>query len=350
MPQQPLPFRGGSRGPLPRRPLLSSPEELTDFMPRIDKLPDPEHSADLGRPARSGPPSGRRPSRPAAHAGRSAPSGSVRPATAKPRGRGFGVVRTIGELCLTAGVVVLLFMFYEVYVTNLFAAHKQSEATNALNQEWANQRANHYDLTDGHGIAKMYVPALGADYQFTIVYGVTQADLAIGPGYNPGTALPGQPGNFAVSGHRVGQDAPFNDIDLMQSCDAIIVETQSDWYVYRVLPMKNERANWASTRGQLPRCSGQNGESKVQPLVGEYSQTDGQEVVLPNEGDVIAPIPHYPYTTLSDGQELKLMTLTTCTPKFDASHRLILHAILVRDWKKDPSKPNQAPPEMAETS
>ena len=137
----------------------------------------------------------------------------------------------------------------------------------------------HFNVTDGQGIAKMFIPALGADYEFTIIEGTTQADLAIGPGHYTGTALPGQPGNFAVAGHRVGEGDPFNDIDLVQPCDAIVVETQSDWYVYRMLPMLNQRKNWNPASN--PLGYGRNGEAKVQPLGGEYAQTNGQEIVLP---------------------------------------------------------------------
>ncbi|HEX3785232.1 MAG TPA: class E sortase [Pseudonocardiaceae bacterium] len=268
-------------------------------------------------------------------------------------GRARTAVRTAGELCLTAGLVVLLFVVYEVYVTNIFSAQKQSTATAALNKEWdtvGSGRSTHYNVTEGQGIAKMFIPALGADYQFTIIEGTNANDLAIGPGHYIGTQLPGQPGNFAVAGHRVGEGAPFDDLALVQPCDAIIVETQSDWFVYRMLPLKSQRADWATTGASQPLCNGPDGDSKVQPLGGEYSQTDGEEIVLPTEGDVVAPVPHYPYTNLSSGQEVALMTLTTCNPKFSDVQRLILHAVLVKDWQKDPSHPNYTPPELKETS
>lgn len=275
---------------------------------------------------------------------------STRPPAAA-GGKGRNVVRTLGEVCLTAGLVVLLFVVYEVYVTNIFSAQKQTNATQALNKQWDTvgaDRTTHFNVADGQGIAKMFIPALGVDYQFTIIEGTTQADLAIGPGHYTGTALPGQPGNFAVAGHRVGEGDPFNDIDLVQPCDAIIVETQSDWYVYRMLPLANQRNNWNPASN--PLCNGPDGDAKVQPLGGEYSQTNGQEIVLPSEGDVIAPVPHYPYTNLSSGQEVSLMTMTTCNPKFSDAQRLIVHSVLVKDWQKDPAHPNYTPPELKETS
>jgi sortase (surface protein transpeptidase) len=276
---------------------------------------------------------------------------STRPPAAAGASRASKVVRSVGELCLTAGLVVLLFVVYEVYVTNIFSAQKQSTATQALNNEWdtvGTARDAHYNVTEGQGIAKMFIPALGVDYQFTVIEGTNAADLAIGPGHYNGTALPGQPGDFAVAGHRVGEGAPFNDLDLVQPCDSIVVETQGDWYVYRMLPLIGQRSNWNPASN--PLCNGPDGDAKVVPLTGEYSQTNGQEIVLPTEGDVIAPVSHYPYTNLSSGQEVSLMTMTTCHPKFSDKQRMILHAVLVKDWQKDPSHPNYTPPELKETS
>lgn len=233
---------------------------------------------------------------------------------------------------------------------NRFSEQKQANATSELNQQWAS-RTGHYDLADGHGMAKMYIPALGRDNQFTIVEGTTQADLAIGPGHYVDTALPGQPGDFAVAGDGVGQGTPFSDLDHLQSCDAIVVETQTDWFAYRVLPEKSEVAGWVNGKGKTAQCSGIDGEAIVQPPAGKYSQTVGQEIVPRSESDVVAPVPHNPDITLPSNQELALMTMTTTSPRnSSASQLLVVHAVLVRDWTKDRSKSNQVPPEMTETS
>jgi sortase A len=275
------------------------------------------------------------------------------PPAAKVGGRTFA--HTLGEVLITAGMVVLLFVVYELYITNIFSAQKQANATTALDKEWDTvttgpQRTTHYDLNDGAGIAKLYIPALGSDFHFTVIEGTNPDDLAIGPGHYVGTSLPGQPGNFAVAGHRVGEGAPFNDLDLVQSCDAIVVESQTDWFVYRMLPMTSEQAGWATGKGKTAQCDGIDGEGKVAPLGGLYAKTPGQEIVLPSEGDVVAPVPHYPNAKVSTGQEASLLTLTTCHPKFSDKQRMILHAVLTKDYKKDPAHPNQSPPELKETS
>ena len=102
-------------------------------------------------------------------------------------------------------------------------------------------------------------------------------------------------------------------------------------------------AGWAAGKGAQPQCKG------VAPLGGPYAGLVGQETVLPSEGDVIAPVPHKQNLELPAGQEVALMTLTTCTPKFSASHRLILHAVLTNQYAKDPKQPDKVPPELKET-
>jgi sortase A len=278
------------------------------------------------------------------------PSPRPRPDRVEPQqDRTRTVVRTIGEVLITLGMVLLLFVIYEVYITDLLSAGKQREATAQLDDRWKGQevpagpeRTDHFEgLGEGEGFAKMYIPAFGADFEFTIVEGTTTESLEVGPGHYTDTAYPGQPGNFSVAGHRVGKGAPFNDINLIQSCDAIVVETQYSWYIYRMVPLEEEKAGWAEGKGQDPRCEG------VSVLGGPYKDLVGQEIVLPTNGDVIAPVPHGP--EVSSGEMASLMTLTTCHPRFSDKERLIVHAVLVDQWAKDPSKPDERPVELQES-
>jgi sortase A len=325
----PPPFGGRPAGWRPR----PTPDPPTEFIPRIDVIQHPE------------PPVG-----PSEDDTDYEAEADHRSSQEQPKEIGRKVVRTFGELFITAGMVILLFVVYEVYWTDLISAGKQTQATSSLENQWkdtvappGDQRGTHYDLNEGQGFARLYIPALGADYHFTIVEGTTDADLDIGPGHYKNSALPGQPGNFSVAGHRVGKGAPFNDLDLVSSCDAIVVETQTDWFVYRMMPTAEEMAAWdTSGKGTQPKC-------KNLKLGGQYSQVVGQETVLPSQGDVIAPVPHQPDLALPAGQQASMMTLTTCTPKFSASHRLILHAVLTNQYKKDAAHPDKAPLELKET-
>jgi len=70
-------------------------------------------------------------------------------------------IRGVGELLLTVGLVVLLFVFYEAYFTNWSSAEKQHEATAKLDDIWHNGRGLVDRPVKGAGIAKLYVPAFG---------------------------------------------------------------------------------------------------------------------------------------------------------------------------------------------
>jgi sortase (surface protein transpeptidase) len=253
-----------------------------------------------------------------------------------PRSRGAKVVRTFGELLITAGLVVLLFVVYELYVTDLFSAQKQAGASAGLDDDWAKGRELHPDLVDGKAFAKLYIPSFGTDYHFTIQEGTDAAALEVGPGHYQGTALPGEPGDFAVAGHRVGKGAPFNDLDLLSSCDSIVVETQTDFFVYRVLPHSDEITGWATGKGKQPQCSHVSTLRTNAPDGGPYGKTIGREVVNPDQVDVVAPVPHQPADVLPAAQEVSLLTLTTCHPQFSDRQRLIVHAVLTNQYPKTP--------------
>src|SRR3954454_16114114 len=74
------------------------------------------------------------------------------------------VLRGIGQTLITFGLIVLLFVFYEVYVTNWFAAEAQSQVKHELVKDWANGKSDPLelpagatpDLPLGKGIANLY--------------------------------------------------------------------------------------------------------------------------------------------------------------------------------------------------
>lgn len=63
--------------------------------------------------------------------------------------------------------------------------------------------------------------------------GISLRSIDRGPSHWPGTALPGDPGNVVIAGHRVTKTAPFRNIDQLQSGDAVIftVDGQRSTYV-----------------------------------------------------------------------------------------------------------------------
>jgi sortase A len=226
-------------------------------------------------------------------------------------------VRGLGQTLVTVGLVVLLFVVYEVWVTNLFADAKQHRVHQALTQEIA---AGHDPLKGqdklelpagtqvvlpaGRGFANLYIPALGKDYAYTIVEGTNEGDLEKGPGHYANTAIPGQLGNFSVAGHRVGKGEPFLNLDKLKPADAVVVQTATNWYVYTVL-----------------------GDVKTGNLsVPDAQGVVGREIVSPDAVHVVDPVPDHPGATATRA----LMTMTTCTPKYSAEKRMIVHAVLSR--------------------
>jgi len=231
------------------------------------------------------------------------------------------LIRGVGQALITFGLVCLLFVVYELWVTDLFAAREQNHLSQEIHQQWADaptvepapadpaQPAAPFtpspiDVSVGQPFAVIHIPRLaGSDgYSRVVVEGVAQTQLAQGPGHYIGTAMPGEQGNASFAGHRVGRGSPFLDLDKLQPGDAIVVETSDAWFTYRVL---GDRAT---------------GDFTTDP-----SGIPGQEIVLPTQVSVISPTPGGPAAGPASGAYL---TLTTCHPKFSARQRLIIHARL----------------------
>jgi sortase A len=64
-----------------------------------------------------------------------------------------------------------------------------------------------------------------------VMEGIDSAALRLGVGHIPGTALPGQPGNVALAGHR---DTFFRGLRNIHQGDEILLETLNGSYRYRV--------------------------------------------------------------------------------------------------------------------
>lgn len=204
-----------------------------------------------------------------------------------------------GELLITAGVLLLLFVVWQLWWTDVRAEAAQEKRTDALQQDWGDfapdQLPPPAEQSDppalpapapGQAFAIVYVPRFGAGYQpRPVLEGTGQEVLKEGVGHYPGTALPGAIGNMALAGHRVTYGKPFNQIAELVKGDAVVVETEQAWFTYRV----------TST-----------------------------EIVSPREVDVIAPVPRDPTAVPTQ----RMLTLTTCHPMFSARQRYIVYAVL----------------------
>jgi sortase (surface protein transpeptidase) len=221
---------------------------------------------------------------------------------------------------LTLGVVLVLYTLYELYGTNVITEQAQQAASARLQQTWTAPATEAPTPTVGDPLARMRIPAFGPDWSYTVLEGTDRTVLAHGPGHYTGTPQPGEPGNVAIAGHRVGRGAPFDGLGRLASCDPIMIETRDSWLTYRVLPFAGETATWARTKGATPACAG------VDVPSGVYSGLTGREIVLPSQTEVIDAVPEHP--GLSPDRAERLLTLTTCSPRFSDHQRLIIHAVL----------------------
>jgi sortase A len=215
--------------------------------------------------------------------------------------------RTVGELMITAGVIVLLYVVYELFWTGVETSQAQGSLREELSQQWdapaastgtpaTEQPAPAAPVNEGEGVAVVRIPKLGASYAWVIVEGVSERDLRLGPGHYPDSAAPGEVGNFAVAGHRTTYGAPFDGLDGLEPGDAIVVETADTYFTYLV---------------------------------------DDSKVVLPTRVDVVLPVPEAPGETPTEA----LMTLTTCHPRYAATQRLVVYSHLDSQQPKSAGPP-----------
>jgi LPXTG-site transpeptidase (sortase) family protein len=77
------------------------------------------------------------------------------------------------------------------------------------------------------------IPRLGLDLPLN--QGISLNSIDRGPSHWPGTALPGDPGNVVIAGHRVTATAPFRDIDQLEPGDAVVFTVGDRRSTYRVV-------------------------------------------------------------------------------------------------------------------
>ena len=191
-------------------------------------------------------------------------------------------VRGVGRTLIAAGVLILLFVAYQLWGTGLAEARSQEELTERFRRGAAGPPPPPGAPADppppapvGEAVAIMRIPRVGMEK--AVVEGVGLPELKKGPGHYPSTPLPGQAGNAAVAGHRTTYGAPFLRLDELAPGDPILVTTHQGRFHYEVTEEK---------------------------------------VVGPDETSVLEASPE------------NRLTLTTCHPRFSARERLVVVAAL----------------------
>lgn len=199
-------------------------------------------------------------------------------------------VREIGLGMITLGVIILLFVAYQLLGTGIAEAHSQANLKKQFNQTVAAATAHTNtenptvggpalpSTPPGGAIDHLRIPKIGVD-KF-VVQGVSEDDLRRGPGHYPTTVLPGEDGNAAIAGHRTTYGAPFFSVNELKVGDPIyITDLQGRTFLYKV--------------------------------------SEAPFTVSPDNTSVLDPTP------------FAELTLTTCNPRFEATNRLIIVARLV---------------------
>ena len=212
------------------------------------------------------------------------------------------VVGTIGELLITLGVLLLLFVAWQLWWTDVTANREQAVAIQALERGFTHDSypaespgptatpdplATLKNVPFGEAFGIVRIPRFGAGYARPVLQGTDHQTLGKGIGHYGGTAMPGEIGNFATAGHRTTYGKPYADIDKLRPGDFIVIETKDNYIVYAV---------------------------------------QRHVIVTPDHVDVIAPVPQHPGATPTEAW----MTMTACHPKFSAQQRYVVFSKLIR--------------------
>lgn len=226
---------------------------------------------------------------------------------------GNAILGGVGELFITVGVLLGLFVAWQLWWTDVKAMAEQNTLTQSVEEQFDDSPPQVGEVRtdtpptlaeiplDESTFALLWVPRWdsGSDpYRRTISQGVDRATVldTLGIGHYPDTAMPGEVGNFAVAGHRQSHGKPFYNVTQLEVGDPIVVETADAWYVYKVTETK---------------------------------------IVLPTEVEVVAPNPSDPAAPA----DVASITLTTCHPLFSTKERFIVHGELDHWIPRDSGRP-----------
>ena len=208
----------------------------------------------------------------------------------------------LGEVLITLGLVIALYAVYELWWSNITAGQQIRRNSAALLRTWADApapaaAAPSDAIAPGQSFGFLYIPAFGTDWRALIMQSVDRTRVlntgAVGHYTQPPSALPWDAtGNFAIAGHRDGHGMIFRDLDQLTAGERVYVQTQYGWFVY-----------------QLDR------EASSVPI---------------NDVGAVAPIPAGSGFTKPG----RYITLTTCTPIYIDSSRMVWWGHLVEQTPK----------------
>lgn len=222
----------------------------------------------------------------------------ARQGTRGPVATGLGIA---GELLLTIGIVILLYVVYVLWGTGIQTDRAQDELREQMVEGWGAPVAtaetpvatageasvDPAETEIGEAYALLRIPAFGEDWVWVVVQGVELADLVRGPGHYEETADPGELGNVAIAAHRSGHGAPFADLDRIRKGDVVELQTAAGTWTYTI----DEPARVIETTDTWV----------VDPVPGQSADAEPTE---------------------------RRITLTTCHPRYGSSQRMYVSGVL----------------------
>lgn len=215
------------------------------------------------------------------------------------------LIQVVGELLITAGVILLLFVVWELWWTNIEANSAQQQAVSEFVHDFqgpVTPSAPDVPIDFGEPVVMpdpaspgtvfgvVYIPRFGENYSRPLVEGVAPAQLdTLGLGRYDSSTMPGGAGNFAVAGHRQTHGAVLDAIHTLVPGDKIYIQTHDGYYTY---VFRNN------------------------------------QIVMPSRADVLLPVPTLPDVVPSE----RFLTMTSCNPRFGAEERIIAYSVL-ESWQ-----------------
>ena len=220
--------------------------------------------------------------------------------------RGASFFGVLGELLITAGVLTLLFVAWQLWIGDWIGAAEKNAAGQSITEQWQHEFAASAteptpapsatnapaepvispEPKDAQVFGVMYIPRFGADYHVPMAGGVSRPRTLdpIGIGHYPDTPMPGSVGNVALAAHRTTFGKPFNQIAKLHVGDPIVIETKAGWYTYRFRNL---------------------------------------EYVKPDAVDVLLPVPQETRVEAKG----RYLTMTSCSPMYFKTERIVAYSV-----------------------
>lgn len=197
------------------------------------------------------------------------------------------IIRYTGIALIIIGVAIIIWPFY----TNFIVARRETEILTSWNDELESLQVTSTDNENELTLEKetklvnpenklpfrITIPEIDLDW--IVNEGTNYASLREGPGFFIGSAFPGEVGTCVVAGHRTTYGAPFNRLDELEEGNEIFIETT--------------------------------GKEEFTYIV------TGIEAVIPTD------------TSVLENTSYPSLILSTCTPKYYSTRRLVVFARII---------------------